>query len=399
MGAAVLVINAGSSSIKFAVFMATGEGDPELLWKGQMEGLGTDPSFRVKDAAGQVVDDQDHWPRGSTFSHEDGIRFILDWLDAHRDEVEIVAAGHRVVHGGLNFSAATAIDATVLNALEALVALAPLHQPHNLSAIRAIAALDPSLPQVACFDTAFHRTQPLVAQLFALPRTLFEKGIRRYGFHGLSYAYIARRLPQVLPDAARVVVAHLGSGASMCAIRNGQSVDSTMGFTAVDGLPMGTRSGAIDPGAILYLMEELKFDAKALETLLYRQSGLLGVSGISNDMRDLLASEDARAAEAIDLFVYQIARQLGALAASLQGLDALVFTAGIGENAPAIRDRVCQLAAWLGIRLDEAANQAGGPCISVADSPVSVWVLATDEEKMIAIDTLSVLKQRRPALV
>jgi acetate kinase len=391
MPAIVLVINAGSSSIKFAGYVDREAGEPELLGKGQVEGIGSDPSFSVKNAAGRTVDARDEWPRGSKFGHEDAIRYILKWLGDEHPGLTIVAAGHRVVHGGLAFDRAVRIDAGVIAELEKLVTLAPLHQPHNLAAIRALAAVDPGLPQVACFDTAFHRTQPPVAQMFALPRALTEAGVRRYGFHGLSYEYISRRLPELVPGARRVVVAHLGSGASMCAIRDGRSIESSMGFTAVDGLPMGTRTGALDPGVVLYLVQALGYDAARIETLLYKQSGLLGVSGISNDMRDLLASSDAHALLAIELFVYQIGRQLGALAAVLQGLDALVFTAGIGENAPAIRERVCRQAEWLGIRLDADANAAGGPRISTGDSAVSAWVIPTDEERMIAIHTLATL--------
>jgi acetate kinase len=387
---AILVINAGSSSIKFATF-AAGHREPHLLVKGQLDGLGSDPAFRVKDAAGSVVDTRDDWPRGSPLDHAGAMRFIFDWIRARADHVNVIAAGHRVVHGGLAYDRAVRIDGGVLETLQTLVPLAPLHQPHNLAAMRAVAAVDPALPQVACFDTAFHRTQPKVAQTFAIPRALTEQGVRRYGFHGLSYEYIARRLPDHAPDARRVVVAHLGSGASMCALFEGRSVDSTMGFTAVDGLPMGTRTGALDPGVVLYLLQQQGYDAARIERLLYKESGLLGVSGISNDMRDLLDSGAAAAQEAIALFVYQVGKHLGALAAVLGGLDALVFTAGIGENAPPIRGAVCRDAEWLGVRLDVAANQRHGPRISSDDSPVSAWVIPTDEELMIALHTEAVL--------
>lgn len=390
---AVLILNAGSSSIKFAGFV-DGAGEPGLLAKGQLEGLGSDPSFRVGNAAGEIIDERDEWPRGSKLNHTDAVRYILHWIRENARHVTLVAAGHRVVHGGLAYDRAVRIDEAVLAELETLVPLAPLHQPHNLAAIRALAEVDPNLPQVACFDTAFHRTQPPVAQMFALPRVLTERGVRRYGFHGLSYEYITRRLPEHAPQVSKVVVAHLGSGASLCAIRDGQSIESTMGFTAVDGLPMGTRTGALDPGVVLYLIEEMGYDARALERLLYKESGLLGVSGISNDMRDLLASNDPRAAEAIDLFVYHIAKHLGALVAALDGLDALVFTAGIGENAPEIRERVCRRSAWLGIELDPEINLQGGLRITTDRSAVSAWVLPTDEERMIAIHTLSTLARR-----
>ena len=402
MAATVLVLNAGSSSIKFAGYLDRDDANPEplgpeLLGKGQIEGIGTAPRFVVRNAGGETVDER-QWPDSTRMGHADALRFLTDWIETNAGHMRLAAAGHRVVHGGRRYSGATLIDDGVLSELEAFVPLAPLHQPHNLAAIRALAETNPDLPQVACFDTAFHRTQPPLAELFALPRALTDQGIQRYGFHGLSYEYIARRLPEFAPDASRVVVAHLGSGASLCALRDGRSVESTMGFTAVDGLPMGTRTGALDPGVLLYLMQEKGMDAAALESLLYRDSGLLGVSGISNDMRDLLASSDPRAEEAIALFVYHIGKHIGALAAALGGLDALVFTAGIGEHAPEIRRRVCRDAAWLGIQLDDQANEtangSGNPRISAADSSTSAWVIPTDEERMIAIHTIAALRHR-----
>ncbi|MER2600737.1 MAG: acetate/propionate family kinase [Candidatus Competibacter phosphatis] len=385
MDQGILVINAGSSSIKFAVFTDGGLPEPKLLFKGQMEGLGSDPGFQVKDATGQKFDERDEWPRGSTLNHAGALRYILGWLKECASDIKIEAAGHRVVHGGLVYDRAVRIDERVIADLEQLTPLAPLHQPHNLAAIRALAEVAPGLPQVACFDTAFHHTQPRVAQLFALPRALIESGVRRYGFHGLSYEYIACRLPHYAPEARKVVVAHLGSGASMCALHDGRSIESTMGFTAVDGLPMGTRTGAMDPGVVLYLMQERGYDAKTIEKLLYKESGLLGVSGFSNDMRDLLESDDSHAAEAVELFVYHVGKHLGALASALEGLDALVFTAGIGENSAPIRERVCRRAEWLGVRMDEEANRQGISRISTADSPVPVWVIPTNEELMIAL--------------
>jgi acetate kinase len=387
---AVVVINAGSSSIKFGVFLHDG-GEPELVERGQMEGIGSDPSFAVKNADGETIFAHDEWPRGSTLTHLGAIRFILDYLAEHGSEFRIVGAGHRVVHGGSAFTRPVIVTPEVTATLATLVPLAPLHQPHNLAAIRAVTELHPELPQVACFDTAFHATQPRVAQLFALPRDLLESGVRRYGFHGLSYEYISRRLPEFDGKARRVVVAHLGSGASMCAIKDGQSIESSMGFTAVDGLPMGTRTGALDPGVLLYLMQERHYDARAIERLLYKDSGLLGLSGISNDMRDLANSNDPRAQEAIDYFIYQVGKFLGALAAALGGLDALVFTAGIGENDRRLRRRVCEQAAWLGIELDAEANEHHGPRISAEASPVSVWVIPTNEERMIARHTLDLV--------
>jgi acetate kinase len=396
MANAILVLNAGSSSLKFSVFL---DGEPPgLLLRGQLEGLFTEPHFVARDAAGNVAGEQ-RWPAGTRLGHQGAIEFLFTWgragaLGGHR----IAAAGHRVVHGGLKFTRPVRIDPEVLAALEALVPLAPLHQPHNLAAIRAIVQRAPELPQAACFDTSFHRTQPAVAQAFALPRRYAEEGVIRYGFHGLSYEYIASVLPRTDARAAagRTVVAHLGNGASMCAMKSGRSVASTMGFTAVDGLPMGTRCGALDPGVLLYLMDRHGMDARALEKLLYQQSGLLGVSGISSDLRTLLASPDPRAAEALDLFVYRIGRELGSLAAALGGLDALVFTGGIGENAATIRARVCQGAAWLGLELDAAANDAGGPRISRPESRVAAWVIPTNEELMIAQHTRRLLAGKRP---
>jgi acetate kinase len=325
--------------------------------------------------------------------HDACLRALGDWLGAHLGDLRLRGVGHRVVHGGTEFSAPVRIDDAVLAKLERLCPLAPLHQPHNLAGIRAIAARRPDLPQVACFDTAFHRTHPELADWFALPRRFHDDGIRRYGFHGLSYEYIARTLPAVAPELAdaRVVVAHLGNGASMCAMRAGRSLDSTMSFTALDGLPMGTRCGALDPGVVLHLNRAYGMDADAIEAMLYHECGLKGVSGISNDMRDLEASDDPAAAQAIDLFVWHVARELGALAAVLGGLEGIVFTAGIGEHAPAIRARVCALAAWLGVTLDPAANQAGGPRISAAGSRVAVFAIPTDEEQMIARHTFAAL--------
>jgi acetate kinase len=385
----ILVVNAGSSSIKYAAFRQDGAAEPLLLGKGQIEGLGTRPRFVGRDERGAVLGETE-WPADG-FGHADGMRFLIDWLEHNEADIRIVAAGHRVVHGGLLYSGPVRLDETVLDELRRFEPLAPLHQPHNLAAIRALAEVFPDLPQVACFDTAFHRTQPPVAQIFALPYAMSERGIRRYGFHGLSYEYIARRLPEFAPHAERVVVAHLGNGASMCALRHGCSIDSSMGFTAVDGLPMGTRTGTIDPGVLLYLIQSEGWDAGRIETLLYKESGLLGVSGVSNDMRALLGSNEEGARRAVELFCYAIAKQLGALAAALGGIDALVFTAGIGEHAAAIREDVCRRSEWLGFRVDPLANRLGGPCITIDASPASAWVIPTDEEKMIAIHTRNLL--------
>ncbi|KAF1693704.1 acetate/propionate family kinase [Pseudoxanthomonas koreensis] len=383
----ILVLNAGSSSIKFSLFAAD-PGIPGLLMSGQIEGLYAAPRFRARDAAGAPVGEH-RWPDGEQIGHAGAVAHLVGFLRGQRDRYRLCAAGHRVVHGGLAFSDPVRVDAGVVEALDALTRLAPLHQPHNLAPIRALLEQTPQLPQIACFDTAFHRGQPDLAQRFALPAKITDRGVRRYGFHGLSYEYIASAFPDLDPRAAagRVVVAHLGNGASMCAMVDGRSVASTTGFTAVDGLPMGTRSGTLDPGVLLYLMDDMGMDARAIETLIYKESGLLGVSGISSDMRTLLASSEASAREAVDLFVYRIARELGSLAAAMGGLDALVFTGGIGEHAAVIRERACRDAAWLGLEFDAGANEAGGPRISTAGSRVSAWAIPTNEELMIARHT------------
>jgi acetate kinase len=389
---AILVLNAGSSSLKFSVFAA--QSSLALVYRGEIEASGSASRFVVTDAAGRRLVDEPLAREALTpLDHEGALAVALDWTERHGAGLAVSAAGHRVVHGGARFSTPVLIDATVLGELERLVPLAPLHEPHNLAAIRAVARLKPALPQVACFDTAFHRTQPAGAQSYALPRALSDAGIKRYGFHGLSYEYIAQVLPDFLRGTAdgRVVAAHLGNGASMCALRRRQSMATTMGFSVLDGLPMGTRCGAIDPGVILYLLSERGMSVPEVSDLLYHRSGLLGVSGISHDMRELLSSDSPDAARAIDLFVYRIGRELGSLAAALGGLDALVFTAGIGEHATAIRARVCEAASWLGVTLDEAANQRGGPRISADGSAVSVWVIPTDEEQMIARHTRALL--------
>jgi acetate kinase len=385
--AAILVVNAGSSSLKFKAYALVAGGRLEVMGDGQFEGLGTAPRLRAR-AGGAPVAARD-WPTGARLDHAAAVAELRRLAPALLAGRRLAAIGHRVVHGGLDFDAPVRIDEAVLTALEDLVPLAPLHQPHNLAPIRAWRAAQPDLPQVACFDTAFHRTQPALAQSFALPERFAKDGIRRYGFHGLSYEYIARRLAALDPvlAAGRVVVAHLGNGASLCAIHAGRSVASTMGFTALDGLMMGTRCGALDPGVVLHLMDRYGMDARQIEALLYRESGLLGVSGISSDMRALRACDDPRARKAIDLFVYRAGREIGSLAAALGGLDALVFTAGIGENDSETRAAICAMAAWLGVELDAAANRAGGPRISTARAAVSAWVVPTDEESMIAAHT------------
>jgi acetate kinase len=391
MADAILVLNAGSSSIKFSAF-ATNGSELDLVLRGQIEGLFTAPRFKAVDGHGHDIGAK-AWGEGVELGHAGAIGFLADFLREHGEGYTLSAVGHRVVHGGLAYSQAVRVTPEAMTALAALIPLAPLHQPHNLKAIEIVAQQRPSLPQVACFDTAFHRVQPEAAQAFALPASITDRGVRRYGFHGLSYEYVASVLPRfdAVAAAGRTIVAHLGNGASLCAMAAGRSVASTMGFTAVDGLPMGTRSGNLDPGVLLYLLDELRMDARAVEDLIYKQSGLLGVSGLSSDMRVLLASDDPRARFAVDLFIYRIGREIGSMAAAAQGMDALVFTAGIGEHAASLRERVCRDAAWLGLELDPEANLRGGPCISTPTSKVSAWVIPTNEELMIARHTCEVL--------
>jgi acetate kinase len=384
---AVLVLNAGSSSIKFSLY-ADARDDARPRLRGQIEGLQDSPAFLVRDAQDRVVHDE-KWRDAGALSYADAIAHLLEFLDRESAASPLAAVGHRVVHGGREFAMPVRIDPGVMAALERLIPLAPLHEPHNIAPMRVIAARAPSLPQVACFDTAFHRTQAPVAQAFALPRTITNRGVQGYGFHGLSYEYIASALAKLDAAAARgrAVVAHLGNGASLCAMKACVSVATTMGFTPLDGLVMGTRAGSLDPGVVLYLIDELGMDARAIETLLYKESGLLGVSGISGDMRALLASDLPHAREAIDLFVYRFRLELGSMVAAIDGLDALVFTGGIGEHAAPIRERVCRDAAWAGVEIDAKANAAGAALISVAGARVSVWVIPTDEERMIARHT------------
>ena len=387
----LVVINAGSSSIKFASYQRDVLSEQLVAdASGQIEGIGSQSSFTVKSSEGLVLLER-KLTINEAHDHMGALTLILDWLLEYLANGTLLAVGHRIVHGGQHYSAPVLIDASVLAELETLVPLAPLHQPQNLSTIRALLETMPELPQVACFDTAFHRTQPDVAQYFAIPRRFIDEGVRHYGFHGLSYEYIASTLPSLEPTLAdaRIIVAHLGSGASLCALDKGQSIATTMGFSPLDGLVMGTRCGNIDPGVLLFLMDRHGMDARALEQLLYYESGLLGISGISSDMRTLLASQDPHAQEAIELFVYRVGREIGSLAAALGGLDALVFTGGIGEHSAEIREKVCHQAAWLGLKLDDSANAATATRISRLDSKVSAWIVPTDENLMIAKHTLS----------
>ncbi|QPF93600.1 acetate/propionate family kinase [Bradyrhizobium commune] len=387
----ILVVNAGSSSVKFQVYSVEGEGVLRRQIKGQMDGIGSRPRLRASGASGDPLADR-AYPIEAVPDVPAAMAVAGDWL-RHEVRVLPIAVGHRVVHGGPDYDRPVLIDHGVVCRLERLVTLAPLHQPHNLAPIRSLLENFPTLPQVACFDTAFHRTHDAVADHYAIPHQLYAEGVRRYGFHGLSYEYIAKTLPAVAPDVAkgRVIVAHLGSGASMCALKDGRSVESTMGFTALDGLPMGTRPGQIDPGVVLYLVSEKGMSAAKVQDFLYRECGLKGLSGVSNDMRELEASTDPQARLAIDYFVYRISLNAGLLAAALQGLDAFVFTAGIGENSAAIRARVVAQLGWLGAALDATENARHARLISRPESAIPVYVVPTDEELMIAQHTLALL--------
>jgi acetate kinase len=396
MSDAIIVLNAGSSSLKFSIY---GVADQELnlAARGQTEGLGTSPRFKARDQQGQVVAELAPEGPPQRFGHPEAFAHLAQWaLAQFGDRLRAVAVGHRMAHGGLEFTKPTLISAEVLTQLEKLVPLMPLHQSHNLAAVKGVLRLRPDLAQVACFDTAFHRTKAKVADRFGLPDDMFNRGARRWGFHGLSYEFIASRFRRIAPQisAGRVIVAHLGSGASLCAMNHGQSVDTTMSFSALDGLPMGTRCGSLDPGVILFLLRQ-GWNVDRIEDLLYKKCGLLGISGVSNDVRVLLADASPLAAEAIEFFVYRIVREIGSLTAALGGLDALVFTAGIGENSPEIRRQVCQKLAWLGINIDQDANRRASNCISSKGQAPSVWVIPTDEEAVIASHTLSVVRSAK----
>jgi len=388
----VVTLNAGSSSIKFALFTLQ-DGAPHLEVSGLAEMLADQRRLTVRNAAQTTIHRED-WSAGSGVPfHANALQRILAWQQQAFPEVRVAAAGHRVVHGGLHFTAPVIVDVAVMAALTALIPLAPLHQPHNLAGIQAAQAAWPGIPQIACFDTAFHRAHPFVNDVFALPRRYYDEGVRRYGFHGLSYEYVIGRLREIAPHhaAGRVVVAHLGNGASMCAIRDGQSIASSMGFTALDGLPMGTRCGQLDPGVVLYLLQEKKLDAGQISDLLYRQSGLLGLSGVSHDMRELEASPARGAQEAIAYFVFRVRRELGGLAAVLKGIDAMVFCGGIGEHSWRVREGVLDGMEWIGIELDRFANRDNAQVISSDRSRVRVFVIPTDEEAMIARHAVTAL--------
>lgn len=389
----ILVVNAGSSSVKFQVFAIEGAALKRLI-KGQMEGIRTRPKLRAAGADGKLLIEQSYAPQ-QVPDVAAALRTAGAWLrDAH--SLEPVAVGHRVVHGGPEYHQPVLIDAEVLRRLESYVPLAPLHQPNNLAPIRALLSQYPGLPQIACFDTAFHRDHDPVVDHYAIPEYLYRDGVRRYGFHGLSYEYVASRLRSVGPDlaAGRVIVGHLGSGASMCALSNGRSIESTMGFTALDGLPMGTRSGQIDPGVVLYLIEQAKMSSEEVRSLLYGGCGLMGLSGLSSDVRELDKSSDPRAHFALDYFAYRVGLYAGQLAAALGGVDAFVFTAGIGENSASMRSRIVEKLSWLGAVLDPQANEAGSLAIAKPTSRIGLFIVPTDEELMIARHTLAVLGER-----
>ena len=386
-----LVINAGSSSLKFCVYQRPAGNAWRLEARGQIDGIGTSPRLSARNEAGGSLTDEKL--DASVRDGRAALEVLAGWLRAHYGGSRVLGVGHRVVHGGAKYTGPSIVTSRVLADLRELVPLAPLHQPYNIAAIEAVSEKLPAVPQVACFDTSFHRGQPAVAELIPLPKAIRDAGVQRYGFHGLSYEYIASALPAVAPEIADglVIVAHLGSGASLCAMKARKSMDSTLGFTALDGLCMGTRPGSVDPGVILHLFQTLGLSAADVEKMLYKQSGLIGISGISNDMRDLLTSSEPAARLALDYFVYEAAKHIGALAAVLGGVDALVFTAGIGEHSTEIRRRICEASAWLGITLDDSANAAHGPRISTAGSRVSAWVVPTNEELMIARHTGALL--------
>ena len=393
-GEAIVVINAGSTSLKFAAYAVDASGSLPLLCRGQIEGMESDPHFVVKNADGKQSGLHE-WGKGRAIDHKTALHFVITWLEANLGDSKVIAAGHRVVLGGTRFEAPVRIEGDVLDYLDLLVVMEPSHQPYNVRGARALAEAFPGLPQVACFDTSFHRTMPEVAQIYALPQDVRDAGVRHWGYHGISYDYISRQVPKFAPQARRVIAAHLGGGASMCAMLDGRSVDTTMGFGAVSGLPMATRSGDVSLGALFYLLRRKLFDDSALEKMLYERAGLLGLSGISDDMRVLQESADPRAVAAVEYFVYAMTKYAGAYAAVLGGLDAFVFTAGIGEHSAPVRAALCAKLAWLGVKLDEEANTSGGPRISATDSGVSVWVIPTNEELMIAQHTAALI---RPSL-
>jgi len=391
MREAIIVFNAGSTSVKFAAYAVDGGRTMTPISHGEVSDMQTDPHFIAKNAAGMPMDAHE-FGKGQEIDHRTALHFVVTWLEKNIASMKVVAAGHRVVLGGARFESPVLIDADVLAYLDSLVVMEPSHQPYNVRGARALAEAFPGLPQVACFDTSFHRTMPEVAQIYALPKDVLDAGARHWGYHGISYDYISRQLPKYAPGARRVVAAHLGGGASLCAMLDGKSVETTMGFGAQTGLPMATRSGDVPQDLLFYLLRRKLFDDASLEKMLYERAGLLGLSGVSGDMRALQESTDPLAVAAVEYFVYAMAKYVGAYAAVLGGLDAFVFTAGIGENSAPVRAALCNKMAWLGVKLDEQANASGGPRISTSDSAVSVWVIPTNEELMIAQHTLALVR-------
>jgi acetate kinase len=390
-GEAIVVVNAGSTSLKFAAYAVDAARSLPLLCRGQIDSMENTPHFVVTNAAGKPSGAHE-WGKDRAIDHKTALRFVITWLEANLGDNKVIAAGHRIVLGGTRFEAPVRINSDVLDYLDSLAAMEPSHQPYNVLGARALAAAFPGLPQVACFDTSFHRTMPEVAQIYALPKDVRDAGVRHWGYHGISYEYISRQVPKFAPKARRVIAAHLGGGASMCAMLDGRSIETTMGLGAVSGLPMATRSGDVPSDALFYLLRRKLFDAASLEKMLYERSGLLGLSGISEDMRVLQESTDPRAIAAVEYFVYAMTKYAGAYAAVLGGLDAFVFTAGIGEHSAPVRAALCAKLAWLGVKLDEETNASGGPRISATDSGVSVWVIPTNEELMIAQHTMALIR-------
>ena len=391
MSEAIVVVNAGSTSVKFGAYAVDGSKALPLLCRGQIDSMENSPHFVVTNAAGKPLGAHE-WGKDRAIDHKAALHFVITWLEANLGDSKIIAAGHRIVLGGIRFEAPVRIDADVLAYLNSLVVMEPSHQPYNVLGARAFAEAFPGLAQIACFDTSFHRTMPDVAQIYALPQDVREAGVRHWGYHGISYDYISRQVPKFAPQARRVIAAHLGGGASMCAMLDGRSIDTTMGFGAVSGLPMATRSGDVPSDALFYLLRRKLFDSASLEKMLYERAGLLGLSGISDDMRVLQESADPCAVAAVKHFVYAMTKYTGAYAAVLGGLDAFVFTAGIGEHSVLVRAALCAKLSWLGVKLDEEANRSGGPRISGPNSAVSVWVIPTNEELMIAQHTLALIR-------
>jgi acetate kinase len=388
---AIIVINAGSTSLKFGVYSMDAAGSLPLLCRGKIDGMQDDPHFVAKNPAGKPLDVHE-WGKSHAIDHKTALHFVITWLEANVAGMKVVAAGHRVVLGGTRFKAPVRIERDVLDYLQSLSVMEPSHQTFNVRGARALAEAFPGLPQVACFDSSFHRTMPEVAQIYALPEDVRDAGVRHWGYHGISYDYISRQVPKLAPNARRVIAAHLGGGASMCAMMDGRSVETTMGFAGLSGLPMATRSGDMPPDVLFYLLRRKLFDDASLEKMLYRRSGLLGLSGISDDMRVLQESTDPAAIAAVESFVYAMMKYTGAYVAVLGGLDAFVFTAGIGEHSAPVRAALCRKLEWLGVMLDEKANDSNGPRISAPDSRVSVWVIPTDEELMIAQHTFALIR-------